>query len=114
MTDSKGPEIRDMGEELKADSLEHLLWRLRHNETAKHLCCLAADAIERLSSPRPEDREAVEADQLRAALQEIIRTPSMPFPDPVAHSWQAWGRAVFLALRTTHDIARRALSKQEG
>lgn len=27
----------------------HLLWRLRHNETAKHLCELAASEIERLN-----------------------------------------------------------------
>jgi len=27
---------------------EHLLWRLRNNDTAKHLCGLAADEIERL------------------------------------------------------------------
>lgn len=27
---------------------KHLLWRLRNNHTAKHLCDLAADAIEEL------------------------------------------------------------------
>lgn len=27
---------------------DHLLWRLRNNDTAKHLCGLAADEIERL------------------------------------------------------------------
>ena len=27
---------------------DHLIWRLRHNDTAKHLCGLAADEIERL------------------------------------------------------------------
>jgi len=27
---------------------DHLIWRLRKNDTAKHLCGLAADEIERL------------------------------------------------------------------
>jgi hypothetical protein len=42
----------------KERDIDHLLWRLRHNETAKHLCGLAADAITRL---RPRGREAIEA-----------------------------------------------------
>lgn len=60
----------------------HLLWRLRHNDTAKHLCGLAADEIERLSallsSPRVEDvrREALEeaarvAEKLAAELARL-------------------------------------------
>lgn len=49
----------------------HLLWRLRHNDTAKHLCGLAADEIERLSallsSPRVEDVR-----RMREALKEMV------------------------------------------
>ena len=33
-----------------------------------------------------------ERDRLREALEKIARGPVMPPPDPVAHSWQAWGR----------------------
>lgn len=50
---------------------------------------------------------------LREALEKIRRTPSMPFPDPGAHSAMAWGRAVYSAWQQIQSIARAALSEGE-
>ena len=45
----------------KLEPADHLLWRLRHNDTAKHLCNLAADEIERLRAATSAGlREALE------------------------------------------------------
>ncbi len=34
--------------DISSKDLDHLVWRLRSNDTAKHLCGLAAEAIEKL------------------------------------------------------------------
>lgn len=51
-----------------------------------------------------------EVDSLRAALNKIARTPNKPFPDAGAHSWEAFGRAVFVAYCDMNREARAALS----
>ena len=59
---------------------------------------------------RAEQAEAANA-ELRAALDEIRRIPAMPFPDPCAHSWRAFGQRVFQAwsdIRKIADAARGA------
>jgi hypothetical protein len=48
---------------------DHLIWRLRHNETAKHLCGLAADEIERLRASRAKVVESLHG--LNAAIDEM-------------------------------------------
>ena len=54
---------------------DHLIWRLRNNDTAKHLCSLAADEIERLRAV-VADRAAVVndaiADKRRALVGETL------------------------------------------
>lgn len=44
-------------------------------------------------------------DGAREALEKIRRIPSKPFPDPSAHSWEAWGRAVYRAWQEIQHIA---------
>jgi hypothetical protein len=46
----------------------------------------------------------------REALEAIKRLPRRPFPDPIAHSWEAFGRAVMGAFTDARMIAIRALS----
>lgn len=47
---------------------------------------------------------------MREALNKIRCTPAMPFPNPDAHSWRAFGEAVRKAWRETQGIARTALA----
>lgn len=60
-----------------------------------------------------------ERDKARAALrefaQELLRIPAKPFPDPQAHSWGAFAKAVhsaycqmrFAAMRVLKDDSER-------
>lgn len=50
----------------------------------------------------------------REALEQIRRTPSMPFPDPGAHSWRAYADAVHRAYFQIQQIAARALEQGDG
>lgn len=74
-------------------------------ETAKQI----KDGIAALSpSPAPDV-----AASLRAALETIRRTPSMPFPDPNAHSPGAWSTAVYRAWADIQEISKAALTTFE-
>lgn len=53
-------------------------------------------------------------EEMARALERIIATPSMPFPDPGAHSWRAWGSAVYSAWQQIQFTARTALSLHRG
>lgn len=57
------------------------------------------------SSPRDQACSA-----MLGALEKIRRTPSMPFPDPDAHSERAFGNAVHRAWREIQSIAKEAAS----
>lgn len=50
------------------------------------------------------------SDGYKEALQRIKALPVRPFPDPVAHSWEAFGRAVMGAFTDSRMAAIRALS----
>lgn len=65
----------------------HLVWRLRNNDTAKHLCGLAADEIERLRSAVDRACNEIETMQygrgdtvlrLRAAISPTDGAPVEP------------------------------------
>lgn len=71
-------------------------WRARDLEKDARIATLQADN-----------------ERLREVLQTIIRTPSRPFPDAGAHSFRAWGLAVFQAWKTIQHIARTALTTEE-
>ena len=62
---------------------------------------------------RAEKAEA-ERDGLRAAIEKIARTPSKPFPDPSAHSWEAFGKAAHGAWRDINRTAREALAENSN
>lgn len=64
----------------------------------------AADEIERLRASSAREK------RMEEALEKIRRTPSMPFPDPGAHSARAWGVAVYTAWKQIQGIAYVALS----
>jgi hypothetical protein len=49
-----------------------------------------------------------ELEALRAAVSAIRRTPAMPFPDPGAHSWEAFARRVHKAWNDIQKIANAA------
>lgn len=55
---------------------EHLIWRLRNNDTAKHLCGLAADEIERLKVELREERVAILELQQEACDRAGVPMPS--------------------------------------
>lgn len=55
---------------------DHLIWRLRNNDTAKHLCGLAADEIERLKVELREERVAVLELQQEACNRAGVPMPS--------------------------------------
>ena len=57
---------------------------------------------------RERESHAAEVVRYRAALDKIMRTPTMPFPDPGAHSQEAFGRAVFDAWSRMSLTARYA------
>ncbi len=59
-------------------------------------------------------RVETERDELLMALQQIARGPVMPLPDPIAHSWQAFGERAHQAMRDLIQIARAAITKAEG
>ncbi len=65
----------------------HLLWRLRNNDTAKHLCAIAGDAIERLQADK--DVAYRERNQVVAALASFfpagIARTDVPGWDPEWH-----------------------------
>lgn len=66
-------------------------------------------------TPSPSDAAgAGEVERLREALRKIALTPAMPFPDPGAHSWRAWGSAVHLAWCQIQQIARTTLTPGKG
>jgi hypothetical protein len=49
-------------------------------------------------------------ERLREALTKIRKTPVMPFPDAGAHSWRAFGEAVYRAWCDIQRIAEAALA----
>ena len=53
--------------------MSDLVWRLRKNETAKHLCGLGADEIERLRAALEAIAEVRHCEDDKAALAEIFR-----------------------------------------
>lgn len=55
---------------------DHLIWRLRNNHTAKHLCGLAADEIERLKVELREERVAILELQQEACDRAGVPMPS--------------------------------------
>jgi len=57
---------------------------------------------------------ARENERMREALEKIRRTPSMPFPDPGAHSAAAWGRAVYTAWKQIQGTAAVALKETQN
>lgn len=65
----------------------HLLWRLRSNDAAKHLCAIAGDAIERLQADK--DMAYRERNQVVAALASFfpagIARTEIPGWDPEWH-----------------------------
>jgi len=48
--------------------------------------------------------------ELEAALRKVKRGPVKPLPDAGAHSWEAFGRAAFQAMRDLQRIASQALA----
>lgn len=58
-------------------------------------------------TPSPRDQAC---SAMLGALEKIRRTPSMPFPDPGAHSERAFGNAVHRAWREIQSIAKEAAS----
>ncbi len=52
-------------------------------------------------------------DPLHEALVKITRLPVMPFPDPGAHSWQAFAEAVYAAWNRIQIVARAAVAKAQ-
>lgn len=80
------------------------LWRLTWRQHALEMGeRLEQEILNR--SPRDQASGA-----MLASLEKIRRTPSMPFPDPGAHSWQAWGRAVHRAWIDIQRIASEGAS----
>jgi len=70
---------------------------------------------ERVDRADPQDRDVVQSkfspgDPMREALEKIRRIPSMPFPDPGAHSWITWGQAVYRAYAEIQRTATAALA----
>jgi len=63
-----------------------------------------------------EENAALKADvaELVGALRKISRTPAKPFPDPGAHSWEAFAKAVFTAWRDIQNETRAILAKHGG
>lgn len=61
-----------------------------------------------------ERESAKEVERLREALEKIQRTPFMPFPDPGAHSWEAFARRVYGAWADIQRTARIALAAENG
>ena len=62
--------------------------------------------------------ERPQAEQLRAdlaealtALQNIHKFPALPFPDPLAHSWRAFGESVHRAYCDMQRVAATVLAK---
>lgn len=47
--------------------------------------------------------------ELEEALQNIRSIPPMPFPDPIAHSWHAYGTAIRRAYCNIQNIASEVL-----
>lgn len=85
---------------------DHLIWRLRHNETAKHLCGLAADEIERLRASRAKVVEANR--ELDAALCNYTNwTDEFGATDP-EHP------RVFKMLCDAYNEWHRALAEKHG
>lgn len=57
------------------------------------------------------DRVDAEIKRLRTALRQVTNQPTMPLPDPVAHSWEAYGKRANYALRDCRNIAHAALKE---
>jgi hypothetical protein len=76
--------------------------------------------VNTLRHPKPEadktvaDLQGDSSEPRRKALEKIIRTPTMPFLDAGAHSWEAFGRAAYAAWRDIQNTARAALNEMSG
>lgn len=79
-------------------------------------CAFSFDAVHKnedggYSCPNCEEaRLRAEVERLKKAHEQILRIPYKPFPDPVAHSWKAYGLAVLAAYQNIRHIARAALA----
>lgn len=76
---------------------------------------------EATANPSPSREEVIEeCAKLKGALERIASIPFMPFPDPGAHSWQAYANAVHRAWAEMRSVARltlagiRSLKREEG
>jgi hypothetical protein len=95
--------------------LEHLLWRLRNNHTAKHLCGLAADALEELSSRPPSARE--ETVETAYCSRLIIAAKAQAYEEAIwlvemAQKYPKGFAAILDVLRAKHG-ALEAVSERE-
>jgi hypothetical protein len=86
---------------------DHLIWRLRHNETAKHLCGVAADEIERLRASQAElvDRLRHKPLDLVSVLAQEVRAQR----ELMAELYQVLG-----ALNAPYSVLDRVLEASGG
>ncbi len=95
--------MSDLLERLAEQSLMKLTESWQRQDGGQDLCIgaqLAEEAADEIQRPR-------------STLERIARGPAMPLPDPLAHSWMAFGRQAHSAMRDLMRTASDALATSE-